>query len=448
MNKYSIIVFLLCFPSIIYAENNWKKAKSIEKRIHAPIFRQVDYQITDFGIIKDEGTNVQPIIQQAIDLCSKEGGGKVILPNGRFFCKGPIVLKSNVNLYLSEGCELFFSSDENDYLPVVLTRWEGTDVFNYSPLIYANHASNIAITGKGILNGQGSKNFCNWKKKQKPDQQRLRTMGTNGVPVWERVFGKGCFLRPAFIEPIGCSNILIEGITLIDSPFWVIHPVYSSNVIVRDVTVNSYNYNNDGCDPESCTDVLIENCRFHTGDDAIAIKSGRDQDGWKVGRPAENIIIRNCTMDSKANGICVGSEISGGIRNIFVENVIVTSCNDAIYFKSNLDRGSYICDIWVRNIRVEKALKAVIKFESDYKKSSQTYPTHFYNFNIQNISAGEALESGIDISGSALLPIHNVMINRLTLDNTPKEVIRNNTRNVRILRTRINGKLINMNSHE
>ncbi len=448
MNKYSIIVFLLCFPSIIYAENNWKKAKSIEKRIHAPIFRQVDYQITDFGIIKDEGTNVQPIIQQAIDLCSKEGGGKVILPNGRFFCKGPIVLKSNVNLYLSEGCELFFSSDENDYLPVVLTRWEGTDVFNYSPLIYANHASNIAITGKGILNGQGSKNFYNWKKKQKPDQQRLRTMGTNGVPVWERVFGKGCFLRPAFIEPIGCSNILIEGITLIDSPFWVIHPVYSSNVIVRDVTVNSYNYNNDGCDPESCTDVLIENCRFHTGDDAIAIKSGRDQDGWKVGRPAENIIIRNCTMDSKANGICVGSEISGGIRNIFVENVIVTSCNDAIYFKSNLDRGSYICDIWVRNIRVEKALKAVIKFESDYKKSSQTYPTHFYNFNIQNISAGEALESGIDISGSALLPIHNVMINRLTLDNTPKEVIRNNTRNVRILRTRINGKLINMNSHE
>lgn len=448
MNKYSIIVFLLCFPSIIYAENNWKKAKSIEKRIHAPIFRQVDYQITDFGIIKNEGTNVQPIIQQAIDLCSKEGGGKVILPNGRFFCKGPIVLKSNVNLYLSEGCELFFSSDENDYLPVVLTRWEGTDVFNYSPLIYANHASNIAITGKGILNGQGSKNFCNWKKKQKPDQQRLRTMGTNGVPVWERVFGKGCFLRPAFIEPIGCSNILIEGITLIDSPFWVIHPVYSSNVIVRDVTVNSYNYNNDGCDPESCTDVLIENCRFHTGDDAIAIKSGRDQDGWKVGRPAENIIIRNCTMDSKANGICVGSEISGGIRNIFVENVIVTSCNDAIYFKSNLDRGSYICDIWVRNIRVEKALKAVIKFESDYKKSSQTYPTHFYNFNIQNISAGEALESGIDISGSALLPIHNVMINRLTLDNTPKEVIRNNTRNVRILRTRINGKLINMNSHE
>lgn len=315
MNKYSIIVFLLCFPSIIYAENNWEKAKSIEKRIHAPIFRQVDYQITDFGIIKNEETNAQPIIQQAIDLCSKERGGKVILPNGKFFCKGPIVLKSNVNLYLSEGCELFFSSDENDYLPVVLTRWEGTDVFNYSPLIYANHASNIAITGKGILNGQGSKNLCNWKKKQKPDQQRLRTMGTNGVPVWERVFGKGCFLRPAFVEPIGCSNILIEGITLIDSPFWVIHPVYSSNVIVHDVTVNSYNYNNDGCDPKSCTDVLIENCQFHTGDDAIAIKSGRDQDGWKVGRPAENIIIRNCTMDSKANDICVGSKISSGIRN-------------------------------------------------------------------------------------------------------------------------------------
>lgn len=442
MNKYSIIVFLLCFPSIIYAENNWKKAKSIEKRIHAPIFRQVDYLVTDFGSIENEGTNVQPIIQQVIDLCSKEGGGKVILPKGKFFCKGPIVLKSNVNLYLSEGCELFFSSDENDYLPVVLTRWEGTEVFNYSPLIYASHATNIAITGKGILNGQGSKNFCNWKKKQKPDQQRLRIMGTNGVPVWKRVFGKGCFLRPAFIEPIGCSNILIEGITLIDSPFWVMHPIYSSNVIVRDVTVNSYNYNNDGCDPESCTNVLIENCRFHTGDDAIAIKSGRDQDGWKAGRPAENIIIRNCTMDSKANGVCVGSEISGGIRNVFVENVIVTSCSDAIYFKSNLDRGGYICDIYVRNIRVEKALKAVIKFESDYKKSSQTYPTHFYNFDIQNISAGEALESGIDISGSALQPIHNVTIDRFTLDNTPKEIIMNNAQNVRLFHTRINGKLI------
>lgn len=298
------------------------------------------------------------------------------------------------------------------------------------------------------MNGQGSKNFCNWKKRQKPDQQRLRVMGTNGVPVRERMFGKGCYLRPTFVEPVGCDNVLIEGITLIDSPFWVIHPVYSSNVIVRDVTVNSYNYNNDGCDPESCTNVLIENCRFHTGDDAIAIKSGRDQDGWKVGRPAENIIIRNCTMDSKANGICVGSEISGGIRNVFVENVIITSCNDAIYFKSNLDRGSYICDIFVRNIRVEKALKAIIKFESDYKKSSQTYPTHFENFTIQKISAGEASESGIDISGSALLPIHNVTIDRFTLDNTPKEIIMNNAQNVKLLRTRINGKLININNNE
>lgn len=448
MNKYLAIVFLLCFPTIISAENNWKKAKSIEKRIHVPIFRPVDYQVTDLGNITDEDTNARPVIQQVIDLCSKEGGGRVILPKGKLFSKGPIVLKSNVNLYISEGCELLFSSDENDYLPVVLTRWEGTDVYNYSPLIYASHASNIAITGKGILNGQGSKNFCNWKKRQKPDQQRLRVMGTNGVPVWERMFGKGCYLRPTFVEPVGCDNVLIEGITLIDSPFWVIHPVYSSNVIVRDVTVNSYNYNNDGCDPESCTNVLIENCRFHTGDDAIAIKSGRDQDGWKVGRPAENIIIRNCTMDSKANGICVGSEISGGIRNVFVENVIITSCNDAIYFKSNLDRGSYICDIFVRNIRVEKALKAIIKFESDYKKSSQTYPTHFENFTIQKISAGEASESGIDISGSALLPIHNVTIDHFTLDNTPKEIIMNNAQNVKLLRTRINGKLININNNE
>lgn len=415
-----ISLFIFCFLSAGgFAQGSWEVVKKIESNIKPPQFRNKDYNIVDFGANAGGKADSRSAINRAIAKCSEQGGGRVVVPAGKYFIKGPIILKSKVNLHLMEGAELIFSAVADDYLPVVLTRWEGTDLYNYSPLIYAHKATDIAITGKGVLNGMGSANFATWKPLQKKDQQDLREMGRTGVPVKDRVFGKGHFLRPAFLEPVECSNILIEDITLTNATFWVIHPVYCNNVTVRGVTVDSKNLNSDGCDPESSTNVLIENCRFNTGDDGIAIKSGRDNDGWRVGKPTENVIIRNCVFETETNAVCIGSEISGGVRNVFVENIEVPKATNAIYFKSNLDRGGFIEQIRVRNIVADSLRSSVIKFEPDYKsESKQNFPTQFNDFLIENVSGHYAAEYGIDISGFEAMPVSDVVLRKVEVKKT------------------------------
>ena len=251
--------------------------------------------------VPQDTSSARTLLQAAIDSCSVAGGGTVKISEGHYFLNGPLHLKSDVNLNLAEGAYLQFSGKSSDFLPVVLTRWEGTELYGHSPMIYAYHANNIAITGKGTIDAQGGLEFAAWSKIEANDRDRLREMGDKLVPVHERIFGEGTVLRPSCIQPYGCSRVLIEGITVKDSPFWTIHPVYCDNVIVRGVTIDSHFPNNDGCDPESTTNVLIENCTFRTGDDAIAIKSGRDTDGRYIGRPSRNIVIRNCIFHSECN---------------------------------------------------------------------------------------------------------------------------------------------------
>lgn len=425
----------------LFGQGTRRMVKQIEKNIVAPVFTDRDYLITDYGAVGDGITDALPAISMAIGICSNEGGGRVVIPAGKFFSGGPVVLKSNVNLYVSEGAEVLFSPDEKDYLPPVLTRWEGTEVFNFSPLIYAYNVKNIAITGKGTLNGQGSKNIATWKPRQKPDQQLLRKMGTEVRPLYERVFGEGHVLRQAFIEPVSCTNVLIEDVKVIDATFWVIHPLCCENVIVRGVRVESFNDNNDGCDPESCLNVLIENCHFQTGDDAIAIKSGRDNDAWRVGQPTENVIIRNCIFDSKINGLCIGSEISGGVRNVFVEDIEMKTVTDAIFFKSNLDRGGYIQNVYIRNIDVETARSSLIKFEPDYKhESKNNFPTLFKGFTIENVKAGSVAGTGIDISGFDQLPVQNISIRNVEIKNAATPFYSKNVQNLKLKNVNINGK--------
>ncbi len=408
-------VFCACFFSGM-AQDNWALMKEIEKGIKAPRFQKKDYNILAFGARAGGVADARPAINKAIARCNQQGGGRVLIPAGKFFIKGPIVLKSNVNLHVSEGAELVFSSVAEDYLPAVFTRWEGTELYNYSPLIYARNAVNIAITGKGLLNGMGTAGFATWKPLQKKDQQQLRAMGRTGVPVAKRVFGKDHHLRPAFVELVDCRNILIEDIKLINATFWVIHPIYCNNVTVRGVTVESRNLNSDGCDPESSTNVLIENCRFITGDDGIAIKSGRDNDGWRVNKPTENVIIRNCSFETETNAVCIGSEISGGVRNVFVENIKVKEASNAVYFKSNLDRGGFIEQIRVRNVVADSVRSSVIKFEPDYKsESKQHYPTRFHDFIIENVSAAAAGDYAIDITGFEAMPVSNVTLKNINI---------------------------------
>ncbi|HEX7905417.1 MAG TPA: glycosyl hydrolase family 28 protein [Chitinophagaceae bacterium] len=420
LNLRIILFYFFCLLSIQgFAQSSWDMVKKIEANIKAPQFKNKDYNIVSFGAKAGGKTDCRSAINKAVTKCSEQGGGRVLIPAGKFYIKGPIVLKSHVNLHLSEGTELIFSSAAEDYLPVVFTRWEGTELYNYSPLIYARNATDIAITGKGLLNGMGTANFATWKPNQKKDQQDLREMGRTGIPVKERVFGKGHYLRPAFLELVDCNNILIEDITLINSTFWVIHPVYCNNVTVRGVTVESKNLNSDGCDPESSTNVLIENCRFVTGDDGIAIKSGRDNDGWRVNKPTENVIIRNCSFETETNAVCIGSEISGGVRNVFVENIRVPEASTAIYFKSNLDRGGFIEHIRVRNVVADSIRTAVIKFEPDYKsESKQNYPTRFRDFVIENISTSYSANYGIDITGFEAMPVSDVTIRKTEIKKT------------------------------
>ncbi|MBD0372695.1 MAG: glycoside hydrolase family 28 protein [Pyrinomonadaceae bacterium] len=353
----------------------WASVPAILARIRPPRFPARDFRITDYGARAGGQADSTEAIRKAIDACNRAGGGRVVVPAG-VFLTGAIHLKSNVNLHVSEGATLKFSTDPAKYLPAVFTRWEGTELMNYSPLIYAFEQENIAITGRGTLDGSASdENWWRWARRNGTDPapaandiRQLREMGNRGVPVRERVFGAGHYLRPPFIQPYRSRNILIENVRIINSPFWEIHPVLSSNITVRGVQIYSHGPNNDGCDPESSRDVLIEDYVFDTGDDCIAIKSGRDNDGRRVHVPSENIIVRNSTMKDGHGGVVIGSEISGDCRNVFVENCKMDSPNldRALRFKSNALRGGTIENIFMRNVEIGRVAEAVLTVDFLY----------------------------------------------------------------------------------
>lgn len=372
-------------------------------------------------------------LQHAIDSCSVLGGGRVRVRKGTYELDGPLNLMSNVNLHLEEGSLLRFSGRASDFLPVVLTKFEGTDMYGHSPMIRAFRQSNIAITGRGIIDAQAGVEMGQWGRvteilpdgasvsKETPDVQRLRHMGETLAPVQERIFGEGTFLRPTCIEPYGCSRVLIEGVTIKDSPFWTIHPVYCDNVTVRGVTIDSHFPNNDGCDPENTSNVLIEDCTFRCGDDAVAIKAGRDADGRATGRPSENIVIRRCQFSSECNGLCIGSEMSGGVQNVVMDSVTIGSVKNAIYFKSNKDRGGYIRNVRVSNIEVGHTQGAVLRFESNYfGYRGGNFPARYENFDISNVTVGSSDHYAVFYDGLAESPIRNVRVHGLHVDSAPR----------------------------
>jgi polygalacturonase len=410
------------------------------QNIKAPQFKNATYDITVFGAVADGKTDIKPVLDKVISQCSISGGGMVIIPKGSFYIAGPVVLKSHVNLHFDDGAELTFSSNEKDYLPAVITLWEGTELFNYSPLFYAYQCSDIAVTGHGKINGSASQNFAKWRPQRSAEQNTLRQMGSDGTPVYKRVFGEGFHLPPDMIQFFGCKNVLIDGIGIQDSPYWVIHPVLCNNVTVQNVTINSMNLNNDGCDPEACTNVLIQHCDFTVGDDGIAIKAGRDQDGWRIGQPTENIIVRNCVFTSKTNGLCIGSEMSAGVRNVYMYNVHLKRCLSAIYFKSNLDRGGFIENIHVSDVQCDSARSAFIRFENNYHGSrGGHYPTKFDGFTIQNVSCRASGEVGIYAVGVQGNPLQNISLKNVKVRRTPKDQIVDNANNLRYDNVVING---------
>lgn len=361
--------------------DGWALVPSILARIQPPMFPARDFDITRYGAVGDGTTSCSKAFRDAIAACAAAGGGRVAVPAGRFLT-GAIHLESNVNLYVARGGTIAFSRDPKDYLPVVRTRFEGTELMNYSPFIYAFDKTNVAITGEGTLDGQASNEFWwGWKGNKefgwRPGEpsydaarQRLLAMAEEGVPLSQRVFGEGDYLRPMFIQPYRCRNVLIEDVTIRNSPMWEIHPVLCTNVTVRRVTIDSLGPNNDGCDPESCSDVLIEGCVFNTGDDCIAIKSGRNADGRRLHVPSENIIVRDCEMRDGHGGVTVGSEISGDCRYVFAERCRMSSprLDRALRLKNNAARGGVLEHIYMRDVTVGEVAQAVLDIDFYYEE--------------------------------------------------------------------------------
>ena len=353
-------------------KNAWRLEPEILSRIQAPTFPTRDFAITDFGAIGDWKTDCTAAIAKAIDVCAQKGGGRVVVPAGQFLT-GAIHLKSKVNLHLEHtNSVLQFSTDPKDYLPVVFTRFEGTELYNFSPLIYALGQKDVAVTGDGTLDGQASEQ--NWlARKASSARSKLVKMATDNVPVENRRFGEADRLRPSFVEFNRCENVLIEGVKIRRSPMWELHPLLCTNVTVRGVDIVSHGANNDGCDPESCRDVLIEKCLFDTGDDCIAIKSGRNADGRRVNVPSVNLIIRNCVMRDGHAGTAIGSEISGSCSNVFIYDCEMSSPNltCALRLKSNAVRGGVLQNIFMRNVNVGVVKDSVLQIDFLYEEGAR-----------------------------------------------------------------------------
>jgi len=401
-----------------------REMEILRTKIKEPKFAANDFLITDFGAVGDGQTKNTAAFKKAIEACNQQGGGRVVVPLGTFLT-GAIHLKSNVNLHLVDNAKILFSRDANDYLPMVFTRWEGMECMNYSPFIYAYGQENIAITGKGILDGNadndnwwywcGAKKF-GWKDglgRQNPARDSLHTLNHQKTDPKTRIFGPGYFLRPNFVQPYHCKNVLISGIKMVNSPMWNINPVLCENVTVTGVKVITHGPNNDGCDPESCKNVLISNCYFDTGDDCIAIKSGRDEDGRRIGRPAENHIIEHCEMRDGHGGVVIGSEISGGARNIYAINCTMDSkdLDRVLRIKTSSSRGGTTENVFMKDIKVGTYGEALVKCNMFYEKAGNFIPT-IRNIWVENVSVEKGGKYALMVNAYKESPVENLrMIN-------------------------------------
>lgn len=413
-------------PLTVDLRDPWASLPQLLARITPPRIPRRDFVITRYGA--KAGTDASNAIRKAIDAASKSGGGRVVVPPGDFLT-GPIHLRSRIELHLQSGAMLRFSQDPAKY-PLVFSRWEGVELMNYSPLVYAFECQDIAVTGEGTLDGQADEeHWWPWKglttgkrtdvtknnegpAPQLIDRNRLFQQAEDGVPVAQRIYGAGHFLRPSFIEPYRCKNVLIEGVTITNAPFWVTHPTLCSNVTVRGIKVVSHGPNNDGCDPESCRDVLIEDCVFDTGDDCIALKSGRNADGRRLHTPVENIVIRNCEMKDGHGGITVGSEISGGARNVFAEKCRLDSpdLERALRFKTNTLRGGVIENVFVRDIEIGTVNLAPIEIDLRYEpRDSGPFIPEVRNILVERMTSKKSRHA-LYIVGLEEAPIRNVIV--------------------------------------
>lgn len=379
--------------------------------LKVPQFPDREFSIVDFGGQAGGETLNTDSFAQAIEAAFAAGGGRVTVPAGKWLT-GPIHLKSNVELHLSEGATVFFSGDRSLYLPVVYTRWEGMECYNYSPPIYANGQKNIALTGKGTFHGNG-KPWWDWRAPlQKPAANALYQMIQDGVPTEKRIMGDTVEgLRPNFVQLINCEDVLIENLTFINGPMWTLHPIYVDRMIVRGVKVITEGPNNDGINPDSTRNLLIEDCYFSTGDDCVVLKSGLNEDGWRVGKPTENVVIRNIYGNDGHGGVVIGSEMSGGVRNVYAHDSFFVGTDRGIRLKSMRGRGAYIENLFCERIRMKDMKKQAIRLNSFYGSSTlkpaTLTPPVFKNMLFKDITC-DGSPRAIEITGLEESPITNL----------------------------------------
>lgn len=450
------------WPLARYAHANsadaWQRAADIVRTVKPPTFPDRVFDITAHGALADGKTMATDAIAKAIAKCAEAGGGRVLVPAGTYLT-GAIHLLSNVELHVVAGATLRFDTNPASY-PIVFTRWEGMELMNYSPLIYARRQKNIAITGKGTLDGQGSEHhWWAWKGKwrgtvpygwkegmpnQLPARTKLFHMAEEAVPVEQRVFGEGSYLRPPFIQPYECENVLIEDVRVRNSPFWNIHPVLCKNVTLRGVDIYGYGPNNDGVDPESVDHMLIENCSFDTGDDCIAVNSGRNADGRRLNTPSQNIVVRNCRMKEGHGGVVVGSQISGGARWVFAENCQMDSPElwYAIRFKNNALRGGLLENFYYRDIEVGRVGRAAITCDFNYEEGANgKFTPQLRNVVVERLRVKNAVRV-LDSQGLPEAPVNDVTLRDCSFDGVTQPSIIKYTRAVNLENVRVNQKLV------
>ncbi|MFO1488860.1 MAG: glycoside hydrolase family 28 protein [Verrucomicrobiota bacterium] len=391
--------------------------------IRVPVFPNRDFRITDFGAVAGGQTNNTEAIRQCIAACHDAGGGRVIIPPGRWFT-GKVHLRSSVNLHLKAGATLLFSDRAEDYLPAVQSSWEGLECFNYSPLVYAFGCTNVAITGKGTLEAKlaGWKDWFSRPPAHLAALKGLYLLAVSNAPVEQRQLAVGKnHLRPHFIQFNRCQNVLIEDVNIRNSPFWTTHLLLCENVLVRRLDVVAHSHNNDGIDPEMTRNLLVEDCRFDQGDDAVAIKSGMDFDGRRLHTPSENIVIRNCTMVRGHQLVAIGSELSGGIRNVFVHDCrfLNTESNkpqNILFIKTNRRRGGFVENIFVENIQARSTQFGVLGIDTDvlyqWRNLVPTFEeklTPIRGIHVRNIRL-ESCDTAFKIAGDAELPVRDVFL--------------------------------------
>ena len=441
--KKSFVLFMLAMTSICAMAGGFDTAKrdAILKEISGARIPERQQLITRFGAKGDGRKDCLPAFRKAIAKSKKLGGLRIIVPAGTYYLRGPIHMESNTCLDLQEGAVLKFDPTPQLYLPMVKTSWEGTFLQNHSPFIYGYNLHDVSIIGRGTIDGNAASTFATWRKDQKRDLMLSRKMNHEETPVEQRNFGKDTRLRPHLIQFFNCRNITLSDFFITNSPFWCVHLLKSDNIICRALRYDAKLVNNDGIDPECSRNVLIEDVSFNNGDDNVAIKSCRDNDGWNLGSPSENIIIRNCRFKG-LHAVVIGSEMSAGVRNVFVENCTYAGyCKRGIFVKTNPNRGGFVENLYVRNCEFDE-VEDLFYVTSMYAGEGMD-DNHFStvrNIFVDGLRCNKARIGGIILQGTEAKPVSNVIFRNVDIKEVKNALSMDNTESVVFSSCHLGGK--------